>query len=308
MSKRNLANSLNWSLLQVLISIHEEGSLSGAADSLNITQSAVSQSLKRLEEQVGSQLVIRSSKPIRFTAIGNYCLKVAQTVFTEITSIEAMKDSESHLLEGEIKLLVASRIHDPRYNSFLVYFRRKYPNITLNLIVKPSTEIHESLMKKTKALGICLANHIPDDLNSELLFNQRFYLYCGYYHPLYSKTDITMEDILTQDLISFNSEEIGDVLSSITIFKEAHDFVGRTSAYTNNLDEAVRLIYTGYGIGALPEQFVTALSWGTKLKKMPPKTGIADVPIYILWHKHRALSSIESQFLKELIDYDSLDN
>ena len=65
MSKRNLANSLNWSLLQVLISIHEEGSLSGAADSLNITQSAVSQSLKRLEEQVGSQLVIRSSKPIR---------------------------------------------------------------------------------------------------------------------------------------------------------------------------------------------------------------------------------------------------
>ena len=121
--------------------------------------------------------------------------------------------------------------------------------------------------------------------------------------PKYSTNDINPPSNKNSAFFGVSS-----LLSSITIFKEAHDFVGRTSAYTNNLDEAVRLIYTGYGIGALPEQFVTALSWGTKLKKMPPKTGIADVPIYILWHKHRALSSIESQFLKELIDYDSLDN
>ena len=63
--------------------------------------------------------------------------------------------------------------------------------------------------------------------------------------------DLSFDDLLTEDYIAFSSEDIGDVLSPITVFKENHDITGRISAYTNNLDEAVRLIYTGYGIGAI---------------------------------------------------------
>lgn len=128
------------------------GSISAAADRLNITQSAVSQNLKKLEEQLENQLVIRNTKPLELTPIGRYCLQVAQTIFTEITSIEAMKGSNLHLLEGNIKLLVVSRLHNPKYNDFLVYFKKKYPNITLDLTVKSSTDILNDLKQKTLLL------------------------------------------------------------------------------------------------------------------------------------------------------------
>lgn len=304
MMQKKLADSLNWTLLHVLIVIYEEGGISAAANRLNITQSAVSQNLKKLEEQLESQLIIRNTKPLELTPIGRYCLQVAQTMFTEITSIEAMKGSNSHILEGVIKLLVVSRIHNPKYNDFLVYFRKKYPNITLDLTVKSSMDILNNLNQKNPAIGICLARHIPENLNQKLLFNQRYYLYCGYYHPLFSEAELSLNSLLKEDFISFNSEDIGDVLSPITVFKEANDITGRISAYTNNLDEAVRLIYTGYGIGALPDQFIAATHLESKLRRLPPKEGIADVPVYIFWHKHRPLSPIEVKFIEEIVEFD----
>ncbi|MEN6668774.1 LysR family transcriptional regulator [Psychrobacter sp. B38] len=304
MVQRKLADSLNWTLLHVLIVICEEGSISAAADRLNITQSAVSQNLKKLEEQLESQLIIRNTKPLELTPIGRYCLQVAQIIFTEITSIEAMKGTNLHLLEGNIKLLVASRLHNPKYNDFLVYFKKKYPNITLDLTVKSSMDILNDLKQKNPAIGICLAKHIPDTLNQKLIFNQRYYLYCGYHHPLFSMKDLSFNDLIEEDFIVFNSETIGDVLSPITVFKETHNFSGNVSAYTNNLDELVRLIYTGYGIGALPDQFIAATHLESKLRRLPPKGGIADVPVYVLWHKHRALSAIEAKFIEEILAFD----
>lgn len=304
MIQRKLADSLNWTLLHVLIVICEEGSISAAADRLNITQSAVSQNLKKLEEQLESQLIIRNTKPLELTPIGRYCLQVAQMIFTEITSIEAMKGINLHLLEGNIKLLVASRLHNPKYNDFLVYFKKKYPNITLDLTVKSSMDILNDLKQKNPAIGICLAKNTSDTLNQNLLFNQRYYLYCGYHHPLFSVKELDFNSLLKESFIVFNSEAIGDVLSPITVFKAAHDFTGRVSAYTNNLDELVRLIYTGYGIGALPDQFVAATHLESKLRRLPPKDGIADVPVYIFWHKHRALSAIEAKFIEEILAFD----
>jgi|TARA_R110001606_G_scaffold378328_1_gene537925 DNA-binding transcriptional LysR family regulator len=303
MIQQKLADNLNWTLLHVLIVIYEEGSVSAAANRLNITQSAVSQSLKKLEEKIDSQLVIRNTKPLKLTPMGHYCLKVAQTIFTEITSIEAMKGINSHLLEGEIKILVASRIHNPKYNNFLVYFKRKYPNITLNMNVKSSLDILSDIEQKNPAIGICLGRYTPEVINHKLLFEQRYYLYCGYHHPLFDAIDLNLDSLLKEEFIALLCEDIGDVLSPITLFKEAHGLNGRISAYTNNLDEAVRLIYTGYGIGALPDQFIEATHLESKLRRLPPEDGVADIPVHIYWHKTRALSLIESKFIEEIVAF-----
>jgi len=304
MIQKKLADSLNWTLLHVLIVIYEEGSISVAANRLKITQSAVSQNLKKLEEQIGSQLVIRNTKPLKLTPLGHYCLQVAKTIFTEITSIEAMKGFNSHLLEGEIKLLVASRIHNQKYNDFLVYFKKKYPNITLDLTVKSSKDILNDIEQKNPAVGICLARHTPEILNQKLLFKQRYYLYCGYHHPLFAAKNVSFDSLLKEDFVAFSSEDVGEVLFPITVFKETHGLTGRISAYTNNLDEAVRLIYTGYGIGALPDQFIASTYLESKLRRLPPKEGVADIPVHIFWHKHRALSIIETKFIEEIVDFN----
>lgn len=55
-----LLDKCNWSLLLIFRVIVQEGSLNKAAIKLFLTQSAISQSLKRLEEQIGETLIIRT--------------------------------------------------------------------------------------------------------------------------------------------------------------------------------------------------------------------------------------------------------
>ena len=93
----------------------------------------------------------------------------------------------------------------PEQGRILVYFKKKYPNITLDLTVKSSTDILNDLKQKNPAIGICLAKHTSDTLNQKVLFNQRYYLYCGYHHPLFSVKDLSISNILEENFILINT-------------------------------------------------------------------------------------------------------
>ncbi|AKO51306.1 hypothetical protein ABA45_01760 [Marinobacter psychrophilus] len=121
---------------------------------------------------------------------------------------------------------------------------------------------------------------------------------------MFAEKDVRFDSLLKEDFVAFSSEDVGEVLFPITVFKETNGLIGRTSAYTNNLDEAVRLIYTGYGIGALPDQFIASTYLESKLRRLPPKEGVADIPVHVFWHKNRALSIIETKFIEEIVDFD----
>lgn len=56
--------------LRTVRAIHEQGGLARAAETLNITQSALSHQVKALEEQAGVELFVRRAKPMRLSAAG----------------------------------------------------------------------------------------------------------------------------------------------------------------------------------------------------------------------------------------------
>lgn len=70
---RLLNDRLDWNLLRTYLVIGQEGSMSRAAARLHITQSAVSQALKRLEEQLDCVLIARSGRRFELTETGRKC-------------------------------------------------------------------------------------------------------------------------------------------------------------------------------------------------------------------------------------------
>ena len=94
------------------------------------------------------------------------------------------------------------------------------------------------------------------------------------------------------------------MLSPLTVFKDTHGFTGKITTTTNSLDEVVRLVYAGFGIGCLPMQLGSAPHLQAALKLLPPKDGVADIPVYLLWHQERVLSALEERFIQELMQVD----
>ena len=81
-----LLDKCNWSLLRIFRVIVQEGSLNKAAVKLFLTQSAISQSLKRLEEQIGDTLIIRTGGKFYLTATGE--IEASMMIYSELLDYE----------------------------------------------------------------------------------------------------------------------------------------------------------------------------------------------------------------------------
>src|ERR1039458_1327333 len=80
---------LNLSRLQVLCEVIGRGSFSAAAEALSYTQSAVSQSIARLEAETGTTLVVRDRRGVPPTAAGTTLVEHAEAIFAQVEAAEA---------------------------------------------------------------------------------------------------------------------------------------------------------------------------------------------------------------------------
>jgi len=74
--------------LSIVQQVEKQGSLTAAAGVLNLTQSALSHSIRKLEQQLGTEIWLREGRSLRLTQAGQYLLAVANRVLPQLTLAE----------------------------------------------------------------------------------------------------------------------------------------------------------------------------------------------------------------------------
>ena len=169
-------------------------------------------------------------------------------------------------------------------------------SIDLQIEVMRSSDIISSLLQKTATAGLSLCRTPVDKLEMRCFLRQRYAIFCGRHHRLFGLSQLTMDDLLAENFVSFTSDQIGDSLSPLTVFRDQRGFTGRIVASSPSLDEVRRLIFAGYGIGCLPEHAVREDLAKQRLWRLPPEEGLADVDIHLLWHRERKMNAAEQAF------------
>ncbi|SFH66635.1 DNA-binding transcriptional regulator, LysR family [Collimonas sp. OK307] len=295
-----LNNRLDWNLLRTYLIIVQERSVSRAAARLHVTQPAVSQALKRLEETLGHTLIQRRGPHFETTAAGEEVYRIAGDIYGHITRLETELDDKTDDITGSIRLLTISRIDSAVYDEFLADFHRAYPRIELQIEVMRSSDIISSLLQKTATVGLSLCRSPIDKLERHCFLRQRYALFCGPHHRLFGRSQLTMNDLLAENFVSFTSDQIGDSLSPLTVFRDQKGFTGRIVASSPSLDEVRRLIFAGFGIGCLPEHIVRADLAQQRLWRLPPDEGLIDVDVDVLWNRERKMNAADLAFLASI--------
>jgi DNA-binding transcriptional LysR family regulator len=293
---RFLNDRLDWNLLRTYLVIMQERSLSRAAARLFVTQPAVSQALKRLEDTLERKLIERRGAQFVPTQAGEEVYRIASDIYGNISRLETELDERTADITGSIRLLTVSRIESRVYDEFLAEFHVAYPRIDLQIEVMRSSDIISSVLQKTATAGLSLCRTPVEKLERRLFLRQRYAIFCGRHHRLFGLSQLTMEDLLAENFVSFTSDQIGDSLSPLTVFRDQRGFTGRIVASSPSLDEVRRLIYAGYGIGCLPEHAVRDDLARQRLWRLPPEDGLADVDIHLLWHRERKMNAAEVAF------------
>lgn len=95
---------IEFSALRILLMVAESETLTQAGEKLGITQSAVSQALKQLENQLGAELVVRRSRPLKLTPSGRVLRRYARKLFADMQRMQADVQMASGHSLGKLRL------------------------------------------------------------------------------------------------------------------------------------------------------------------------------------------------------------
>ena len=292
-----LARHLDWNLLRTFIAVVQHKGFSRAAEHVHLTQSAVSHAIKRLEQQLDLKLIERDARRFEVTEAGQIIYTRAVEIHNQVSRLSDVRQVGREKIFGHLRLLFASRIESPVLDALLGEFKRANPGVTLSIDIFPSVEIQSMIERGLGSVGLCLVREKPKNMESFLFFRQRYGLFCGQAHKYFGRTDIKAKDLRHEDFVTFQSDQLGGVLSSLSIYREKHAYEGRVVATSNNLDEVIRLTEIGIGIGLIPMHIGSRLVSENKLFRLPPAKGIGPIDVHFLWNPATTMTKVEKLFI-----------
>lgn len=186
--------------LKYFVTVAKTLNFSEAAKKLFITQGTLSQQVKQLEDELGSQLLSRTSHSVALTEAGEELLPIAKRTLDESENCRRKMSELRGVLTGSLSIGVT--------HSFSVLlggavrdFIKKYPGVKLKIYYKTATELMEML--KDGDLDLFLAfkpAQLSDDIQADTLFSSRLSVVMRKSHPLAVKKIISIEDLKSQGI------------------------------------------------------------------------------------------------------------
>lgn len=136
-----MARNLDLTALRALVTIAEVGGVTRAAGLLNLTQSAVSMQIKRLEESLGTELFSRAQRKLSLTSAGEQLVQYARRMLD--LNDEALVRLTDSAYEGEIRVGVPHDIVYPQFPCVLKEMARDFPRVRINLVACFTSNLKE---------------------------------------------------------------------------------------------------------------------------------------------------------------------
>ena len=241
---------MEWSQLQKFMVVAREENFSRAAEKLHMTQPALSQMIKRMEDELGYQLFSREGKKIKLNASGRIFLQ-AIVQMDELMGNTKMKLEEMNQIEHPnvtIHFSTASRL----LPELLLYLKRRNPRTQYHIHQWQGEQgaYEDDIQILSGPVGA-----IPQIAEEDILLTEEILLALPKNHRLLQKATITLHDLAEEEFISLNeSWELG---RAIKVAMEQFFLQPRTTMIVDNPNMMRELLKTHLGIA-----FVPAVSWG----------------------------------------------
>lgn len=186
--------------LRYIIAIDDYRHFGKAAEACGLTQSTLSLMVKKLEEELDVRIFDREAHPVCPTAIGRRIIDRAKAVLFQVNQIAEMTRSEKEILSGHLRIALISTVSPVLVPGLFKFFGRCYPAVSLQTEELITDTIKSKLRKAEVDMGIVAGPVEDPDLLEIPLYHERFYAYLSPDHPLYSQTEIRVDDLLSEPI------------------------------------------------------------------------------------------------------------
>lgn len=158
--------NIDYELYKIFYEIATIGNITRASQKLNISQPALSKSIRNLESQLGGDLFVRTQKGVVLTEEGKLFYNHIKSAIENITNAENEFTNLMNLNTGSIRIGVSTTITEKYLLPYLKKFHELYPNITIHMYTDISNELLNKL--KNGLIDLAIVHVIDKDYEYDI--------------------------------------------------------------------------------------------------------------------------------------------
>ncbi|MBU4582258.1 MAG: LysR family transcriptional regulator [Proteobacteria bacterium] len=291
---------MNVDHLKAFQKVAATGSFTKSARELFLTQSAVSQQIRALEDEIGGKLFDRSGRKIRLTGEGELLLAYTERLFDLHDEIETLFGRLKTLKKGKIAVGATAVIGTYFMPAVISAYHRRYPGIEIDLRMGNSEQILRMIMDREVDLGVAGMVKKQVALNSIFIHREQLLFVCSPQNPMAARESVTLGEL---DRIPFIWREKGTQTLALVKrwFQEnaGGDFPRQTLSLAN-MEAAKRIVEEGYGVTIIPATAARREIEAGLLKRLDVDGFALTVDYGLFYPKSRFFSGAAEAFLATL--------
>jgi DNA-binding transcriptional LysR family regulator len=198
----SVANPLAGHELAAFVAAVETGSVHGAADALQLTQSAVTKRIQTLERRVGGRLFERGRFGVRPTELGRTVYPAAKRALEALDSVAELVELSRAQGSMDLRLSASHTIGEFLLPGWLADFRRARPDVHPQLEIVNSHGVIEAIRENHSEIGFIEGLESPAGLQTLTVARDEIAVVIATEHPWARRRDVTVRDLLTEPYLT----------------------------------------------------------------------------------------------------------
>lgn len=291
---------MEFRVLRYFLTVAREGSITGAANSLHLTQPTLSRQLQDLEKELGQTLLIRGKHKITLTPEGMILRKRAEEIVDMVEKTEAEFNSISDVIGGDI-YIGSGETDSMKYIARVMKdIQQEYPNVKFHVYSGNAEDVIEKLDKGLLDFGVLIQ---PIDLskydNITLPEKDLWGVLMLKNSPLAKKEFVTLEDLVSVPILASRqmSKKYSAESGFLDWFGDAFEHLNIAVTY-NLVYNAAVMVKAGIGYAVTLDKLVnTTGDSDLCFRPLKPKL---ESGLDIVWKKYQVFSPAAKLFLDKL--------
>jgi LysR family transcriptional regulator, transcription activator of glutamate synthase operon len=261
--------------LRYLDAVARRRSFTQAALELHIAQSALSQQVRRLERELGVELLRRTTRRVEVTEAGELFLARARRVLAEVDGVRADLDALQGLVLGTLRLGGVPQVGPVHSVAMIAAFARAHPGVSITVRDDVASTLLGQLRDGELDLVMALVDpDALDGLEGVRLLDEELVVIVSLEHPLARAKRVRAERLADEALVTYGA---GSALSDALL---ALVPAGRVVAEADDLETVRELTARGLGITLMPRSIAAAHGERLAIRSLSPRQ---TLPVALVW-------------------------
>ena len=187
--------------VQAFVAIADCGGFQKAAESLFVTQTAVTQRLRNLENFLGVVLIERTTRSIALTGIGKDFLPQARRLLLELSSTLTEIRETGKAQRGDVSIACVPTVGIHYLPRIIEEYSARFPENRIKILDHASSDVEAAVLRREAEFGINVAGPNHPELSAVPLLEDQFVLVCRDDHPLARRRSVSWTQLQPHPLI-----------------------------------------------------------------------------------------------------------